>query len=637
MKKVILTLLIILFALCQTMAQKQVNQSDQQKAAMYLNECIYTLTKIESSGNRVVLEEEQYKLNNILAWEGVSPFRSVVSYRKDLQTNLNSLIINYIEKERYQKALEKKNNAAARNAIFGAISGVQVNVNLVSLVSNVVLSSARAIMDYNKTKEANATEYDEEMWTLKKEELTIITELRNSATDVIDETFGKHGLKENMRLTGANVKDFLDMLSITDPDLRVKQLSSKEGTYQYFPQYWYEKGFAYIDLFEKTNKTSNLTQAWKMFDKYESMMKNCKLYRYDGNLGMIAMYELKYKSNLSVSQKEALIKTVVDNIKENGNALLYCALQYFEMQKSQEGFRLLSQCLNDEKITAKNEMVLVAAMAWNMLKDEGVKSYFLKSIVSAKGIELESYIAFMYAVRNDKTIDQYELHRNLQKSVTLVPAYSKNDISKVQIDLKNPDKFILNSERWEVIRCDYRFLLDKNEWICKPRASTLAFSEPEKYFESREAMAKETKYLKDEVQYLTDDWVSKVKLGEKDYYYVSSSKTWEDVKAYFCKNIPGKETDEKYMDEVKSRRKYYEKKFLKKYGVNEVEIYYCFDDKAIETIIPYYNGPICKMDVHIKSEDKCNVGLCFRTDYIEKNNTELRFWGVRFGDDYVKF
>ena len=77
--------------------------------------------------------------------------------------------------------------------------------------------------------------------------------MRNSASDVIDETFGKHGLKENMRLTEANVKDFLAMLNISDPDLRVKQLSSKEGIYQYFPQYWYEKGFAYIDLFEKNH------------------------------------------------------------------------------------------------------------------------------------------------------------------------------------------------------------------------------------------------------------------------------------------------------------------------------------------------------------------------------------------------
>ena len=108
MKRVVLTLVIALFDLQQSVAQSQTSQDNQQRAAMYLNECVYTLTKIKSTENRIVLEEEQYKLNNILAWEGVSTYRKVVSYRKDLQVNLNSLIKNDIEKERYQKALEKK-------------------------------------------------------------------------------------------------------------------------------------------------------------------------------------------------------------------------------------------------------------------------------------------------------------------------------------------------------------------------------------------------------------------------------------------------------------------------------------------------------------------------------------------------
>ena len=87
------------------------------------------------------------------------------------------------------------------------------------------------------------------------------------------------------------------------------------------------------------------------------MMNKCKLYRYDDNLGLIALYELKYKTTLNSNQKEGLIKTVVANIKENGNALLYCALQYLEMQKPEEAYKLLSSCLNDPKVTAKNEIV----------------------------------------------------------------------------------------------------------------------------------------------------------------------------------------------------------------------------------------------------------------------------------------
>ena len=640
MRKMFCLILIVVMASHHVFAQKQISKDDQQKAAMYLNECIYTLTKIESSENRVVLEEEQYKLNNILAWEGVSPFRSVVNYRKDLQTDLNSLIINYIEKERYQKELEKKNNAAARDAIFGAISGVQVNVNLVSLVSNVVLSSARAIMDYNKTKEANATEYDEAIWRLKENEMNTITDLRISADGVIDETFGKHGLKENMRLTPANVKDFLNMLSISDPDLRVKQLSSKEDTYQYFPQYWYEKGFAYIDLFEKTKETKCLTQAWKMFDKYKSMMNKCKLYRYDDNLGLIALYELKYKTSLNSNQKEGLIKTVVANIKENGNALLYCALQYLEMQKPEEAYKLLSSCLNDPKVTAKNEMVLVAAVYWNELKDKETKTYFLKSIVAANGINLDSYVAFIYAIRDDKTIDQYELYRNLQQTVAVKPiTYRKEDVSDIQVVLTNPEKFQLKMDDWTIVRYDYRVDIEKgkNQWYRKQRKAGCEFAEPKKFFGSLQELANETKYLVDHVE-LVKDWVSVVNKDGKGYYYLSASKTWDDVEKYFTKDkiMPGQEGDDKYKDEARNREKFY-KKFLKKYGVDEVQLYYQFADKGEEKLIPVYYGPICKIDVQVKTEEKCNVVLCFRTDYIEEDKTSFRFWGIRFGNKEVKF
>ena len=641
MKRTFITFLVVLFTLQQSVAQKQSGQSDQQKAAMYLNECIYTLTKIKNSENRIVLEEEQYKLNNILAWEGVSAFRSVVNYRKDLQDGLNELIKNDIEKERYRKALEKKQNGAARDAIFGAISGVQVNVNLVSLVSNVVLSSARAFMDYNKKMDEYATEFDDEMWKLKGKEMDEIKDLRQSASDVLDETFGKHGLKENMRLTEANVEEFLLMRDIDDPGLRVKQFSSKEEQFRFFPQYWYERGFAYVDLYEKTKETKYLTQTWKMFDTYKSMMNRCKLYRDDDNLGMIALYELKYKTSLSSSQKDRLIKTVVANVKENGNALLYCALQYLEMQKPVEAYKLLSSCLNNPKVTAKNEMVLVAAVYWNELKDEETKTYFLKSIVAANGINLDSYVAFIYAIRDDKTVDQYELYRNLQRTVAVKPmTYRKGDVSVIQVVLTNPEKFQLKMDDWTIVRDDYRVEIEKgrDHWYIKQRKATCEFAEPEKFFGSLQELANETKYLKDHFE-LVKNWVSEVKKDGKDYYYLSSSKKWEDVEEFFTadKIMPGKMGSDEYKDEARKREKFYKNKFLKKYGVDEVQLYYLFENKGRENTIPYYYGPICKIDVQVKTEEKCDVVLCFRTDYIEEEKTNFRFWGIRFGNEEVKF
>lgn len=181
---------------------------EQQKAAMLANECIYTLTRVIRSNNKLAYEDEQFKLNNVLSWEGVPSMESVITFRSNLQTELNKLVINEIEKERFIKKKEKRDNAAARNALLGAVSSVQLNVNLVSIVSNVVLTTARTLMDYNAKKEESASELDDQLWELSKAEMTSVTDLRNSAFRVLTEAFGKFEIKECMRLTEDNVGDF---------------------------------------------------------------------------------------------------------------------------------------------------------------------------------------------------------------------------------------------------------------------------------------------------------------------------------------------------------------------------------------------------------------------------------------------
>ena len=404
---------------------------DQQKAAMLLNECIYTLTKVDLANNRLALEEEQFKLNNVLTWEGIGPYSTISEFRRSLNTELNGFVINSIEKERYHKAFDKKKNNAARNAFLGAISGVQVNVNWFSALSNVVLSSARALMDYNVKMDEYADELDERLWEVEKDEMKRITRLRNKAFEVLDEMFREHGLKENMRLTPRNVEDFFDMINRRDLDIKSNLMMEKESVYQFFPPYWYERGCVYMDLFEATHKNDYLLRAWASFDRYEQMSNKFRLYRFDGNLGMIALYKLKYRNDyLSDDEKLALINEVTTNIKDNGNAYLLCVLQYLSMNRIPEAYNLLAHCLTESKMTAKDEMILAAAASWDLLKDKEIKRYFIKALIETEKIGVNPFVSFMYVVRDDKDVDFYLLQRALQKDIQLEPV--KGNINEIQ-------------------------------------------------------------------------------------------------------------------------------------------------------------------------------------------------------------
>ena len=622
---------------------------EQQKAAMLANECIYTLTRVIRSNNKLAYEDEQFKLNNVLSWEGVPSMESVITFRSNLQTELNKLVINEIEKERFIKKKEKRDNAAARNALLGAVSSVQLNVNLVSIVSNVVLTTARTLMDYNVKKEESASELDDQLWELSKAEMTSVTDLRNSAFRVLTEAFGKFEIKECMRLTEDNVGDFFDILELKDLVIKQNQLQNKEPVYQFFPPYWYELGCAYLDLYslDSVKYAANLQKAWKAFDRYDRMSDRFKLYRYDSNLGMIALFQLQYQQGLSDEQKEALIQKVMFNIKNNGNAYLICALNYWEMGKVNEAYRLISDCLSNNKMTASDEMILTSAASWYLLKDQGVKDYFVRSLALADNIGVNAYLTFLYTVRNDKDVDFYKLRRVLQKNIQLVPVdYEDDDITEIECQQseQTPQKFYYNIEDWNLVRWDYyNDSDDGTAWKAAVRYAAHRLKYADKYFDSKEDMAHEMYYFKDHPDHL-EGLPSVIKVDGKEYYYLDASKKWEAgiSKYYLAKPVKTKNS-KGYNKEINKREDKY-RKFYKKYSIEKVESVFYFEYTKLKNVAEQYvakgyTGPVCIMDLYIDSGDE-NAGkvcLTFETDYIKEKDTKLRLCGMKFGDEWIKF
>lgn len=630
---------------------------EQQKAAMLANECIYTLTRVIRSNNKLAYEDEQFKLNNVLSWEGVPSMESVITFRQLLQTELNKLVINEIEKERFLKKKEKRDNAAARNALLGAVSSVQLNVNLVSIISNVVLTTARTLMDYNAKKEESAEELDDQLWELSKEEMTSVTGLRNSAFGVLTEAFGKFEIKECMRLTEDNVGEFLDILGQRDIVIKQNQLLNKESVYQFFPPYWYELGCAYVDLYElDTIKNAlSLPKAWNAFDRYEKMSEKFKLYRYDSNLGMIALFRLQFQKDLSDEQKEALIQKVMFNIKNNGNAYLLCALNYWKMGKINEAYGLISDCLANNKMTASDEMILTSAASWYLLKDRNIKDYFIRSLDQADNIGVNAYLTFLHTVREDKDVDFYKLRRALQKNLQLVPIhYEDDDIVSVEIQQSNqqPNKFYYNVEEWNLERLDfYNDSDDKSDWKFAVRNAFHGVKDSHKYFVSKTAMAHEMYYFKDHPDHL-GDLPSSVVIDGVRFYYLDASRKWETGISKYYTALPNETKNSKGYNKEMNRREEKYRKFYKEYCVEKVETGFGFSyDVDNRYSYPGYTGPICIMNLYIDSGDeegefyKGKVCLRYETDYIKEGDTKLRLCGISFvekvGDEtkgeWIKF
>lgn len=624
--------------------------SDQLRAASILNECISTLARIEKSDSKIVYAEEIDRLNNVLGWKDLTNYESAVTFRKQLQESLNSLTTISINRERYIKAFERKQNNAAKDAFLNAISGVQLNVNWVSVVSNVLLSSARAYMDYNKRKEDLGVELDEELWQLDIQQRDEISTLRTALMDVYSDVYSNQELENQMSLTIDEATAFYDMLELKDSHLRVQQLNNKISDWGFYTPYWYERGCAYIDLYEdellngKGNK-ANLEEAWKSFAQYEKFYNQCVIYRYDYRTGMIALYKLKYWEGLSDVQRRALIHTVVNNLRNDGNALLYVALEYIEVLNDfEKGFNLMQQLLINPECSAHNEIVLAAGAYWDMLESSIAKDLFIRAVAEADDIDLDAYIAFMSKAQKDKSIDSYSLVLKLQNSIRLMPyMYDEDAMQWKSLKLECDDGcFWFDNREWPLIL----ELADNHMHYYRYDFNLIPIFFEDRFFKSisdaKDMLMQKVKYFRmhpREVEEIMP--FSSVNVGGRDYYYLS--KKFSDIVVY-CSNIDKKSDGNsiKKYDRQSDFQNAYEK-FCDKFFIENVEYTYCFSDTSPQRCAGEFNSARYTYKVRIphnpnsQEKYKYDVELCFIADHIDVKDPYLYFSGIIFNGHYVRF
>ncbi len=614
---------------------------DQMRAAMYLNESLNTLTRIMTSGDRIVLQEEQDRLDNIWEWKGTTDFVSVLNFRKSLQLSLNELAKNEINKERYQEAFERKSNAAARDAFLNAISGVQVNINPLALATNILVTSARSYMDYNKRKNDLFVELDEHLWKLEQTEMDELARLRQQVQNIYIETFKDFDLENNMGLKIAEIERFYQILEIGDSRLRAQELLDAQTIFQFFAPYWYERGNTYISLFETTENIANLKEAMSSFDRYVDMNEKCQLYRYDPRLGMIAMYRLMYCEGLTAQQKESLLHDIVDNIRTNGSARLYAALYYINnLGKTDEGLNILRSNLNPE-VSGHNETVLAAASYWDSFTNEDLKDLFCKKVIVSEGVDLESFVALWIKLKQETEGMSYIIQRHIQKNLSLEPIkYKRGTITKLSL-MSQTDALRIHVPTIKV-RMEERKLRKNKRYLTSFK---LAFAHESKFFKDKarlEKKIKKVKYFKKHPNQIDAvQLISKIRMGNSDYYYIASTSDWDAIVGYLGYTST-KQGTKKYNQTEYVENQY--RKLFSKYAVGDIDYVYTISERVASDFSDMGFEPTYTYKVTIphysqdaENAERYSVTLCFLTDRIKKNDTYLHLHGLIFNNEYIQF
>lgn len=366
--------------------------NQQLKAITLLNYYTFTLSKISSLDSKIMLREEYEDINNNLSIESIVGYDEIKQLRVTMMKELNSFIINDEEKRRALRLEEKKIKDAGREAVLGALSGVNVTINPYSAIANTIIGAARATLDHSLRVDALKQQTDDIFWQIQKENMIRLTELRTFYINQAFALFSKYSLPERARLTENTANELANINKELRIAIRLQRLIDNKKKYESFAPFWYYLGDAYI-------QNGHIQEGLKCFNIYEDLYAKSPVYRINKILGQIALQRLANSKKLSIEEREDLIEVIEEHLFDNSDALLYCACNYIANNQIAKAIMFIRRCLTNPMMNSKEDgLLLLMELCKN---NETIKINFeqdLKIITEAiqdiEEINFDVYLAY---------------------------------------------------------------------------------------------------------------------------------------------------------------------------------------------------------------------------------------------------
>lgn len=414
-----------------------------------MNYCYMALTNIINSKSILQYQTELDQLLNNLTIENIADLDEIADFRENLMSATSDLSIT--EEER--RVIRRLNAIQRDNAKYQALSNaLSIPMMLIpgsggvgpspQMAFYLLLTAARAGIDYTVQGNQLQAEELQSMWELKKRDLETYKNLRIEAFRILVQLYKKYNLKEQDRLTEQTAQTFSRIIQEADPAKRLRLLLDNKEVYASLIDWEYYVGMAYADV-------KQVNEAYRHLHTYINRRQSTPLFRTDSKLGLAALAMISYNPKLDRERKLAYLKLAKDNLPDNGANITQIALQYQLVGEPALGFELLRSGLDNENLTDK-DLLLWAVMQGlpQLQKRPEVASRINKAVSSTSGLGLESYLNYLLRV-NAKSFPQ---------ALSKLVSFSDETDDDIKIRLQS-DRLIFDPSRLEV----YRMVLDEGD------------------------------------------------------------------------------------------------------------------------------------------------------------------------------
>lgn len=369
------------------------NTISKEQVISQMNYCINSITNVIHYKSMPLLEHEIDQLLNNLTMEQIVGLYEVQSFRSTMIEKISALQITEEEKEVMKRVQEMKRENLLYQSISNSLNPTLLLTgggnNTKQLAFMAIVSVARTAVEYKSASNEAAIEELQAMWKYRKADLENFAELRQKALDLVYDLFQKYGLNESDRLTEATSTLFSQIIAEEDPHARVRKLLDNKRTFQGTVDYYYYLGMAYIDI-------DNYSTGKYYLDQYLRMYAKAPIFRYDEKTGCIALSRLALESELSRSDVIRLVNTAIENLPNNGPALIQAVLALNNIGEKERAFNLLRSGIDNNQVSDKDALVMLATKLLPSMKYyPSILAQMTAAVMHCTGLNINSYLPFI--------------------------------------------------------------------------------------------------------------------------------------------------------------------------------------------------------------------------------------------------
>jgi hypothetical protein len=347
-------------------------KSNSFKNIIALNHCTFSLAKIISYNDRIVLDGEYNNIINFINLKNIADER-ILTIIKQLMDTLTEFKLSELEKKHIVKAYEQMTEKSMVEILLSGYNSAQIATSSVQIATSSAMNpiiagigfitqASSAYKDYQRTMKIYHEQITNYNFQMEKDAIKSINSLNKIFLDAYWNVMQESDALDEWRITLSQIDALLEAVREEDVTTRHRRLLRLEKECAFIPAYWYYRADAANEALNKNQDDNSykidILKCLEQYEEYRGFFRKDELYA--------AMQMFSFNAaNYNTAEVSKKLQSILDQSPRDPSKHLFAALTYIKFELYDKAIAHLQSNIDTKQFVVVSRTLLSDIYSYN--------------------------------------------------------------------------------------------------------------------------------------------------------------------------------------------------------------------------------------------------------------------------------